>query len=337
MSNVPTNIEETKERGHREDDQTFDSQQDQELTIERLTHNLNNLFEPSNLQNNAYLVSKAAGASFHIPVKFIYDENSIKALTYDKNLIDQAIERAENVTPIKKSDIIEYVKPTTDQLRKTIIVKGITKDSENDFRELVDKFEGAQEGIINWLYNPQLNVINIVCRDEKVGSELYNYLSSQTFRDSVIDCALNFESLYISALELLKKRPKRPIDHQKNRGGYMMPQYQMPPYYFNPMNNGYMRNFYPPPNFFMPGQMNPMAMPMNPNINGPNIRGGPQQMHYKNSGKRGGFNKRQPGKRGGRYNKNGGYKQNQPTNVEVNDSDFPPLSNENQEGSSPGK
>lgn len=102
----------------------------------------------------------------------------------------------------------------------------------------------------------------------------------------------------------------------------------------------------------MPGQMNPMAMPMNP-MNA-NTRGGAQQMHYKNSGgihftffqnkilscflgKRGGFNKRQPGKRGGRYNKNGGYKQNQPTNVEVNDSDFPPLSNENQEGSSPSK
>jgi len=77
----------------------------------------------------------------------------------------------------------------------------------------------------------------------------------------------------------------------------MMPQYQMPPYYFNPMNNGYMRSifpleflsnlhlsdFYPPPNFFMPGQMNPMAMPMNP-INGPNTRGGAPQAHYKNSG-----------------------------------------------------
>jgi len=333
MSNVPTNIEESKERGHPDDEQTFDSENNQELTIERLTHNLNNLFEPSNLQNNAYLVSKAIGASFHIPAKFIYDENSIKALTYDRLLIDQAIERAENVTAIKKGDIIEYVKPTTDQLRKTIIVKGITKDSENDFRELVDKFEGAQEGIINWIYNPQLNVINIVCRDEKVGSELYNYLSSQTFRDSVIDCALNFESLYISALELLKKRPKRPIDHQKNRNFNMMPQYQMPPYYFNPMNNGYMRNFYPPPNFFMPGQMN-MGMGMNPNINAPSNRGGAPYA-YKNSGRRGGFGKKpQGGKRGGgRYNKNGGYKQSHPTNVEVNDSDFPPLSNENQESS----
>jgi len=335
MENVPSNIEESKVGEQREHQQTFDSQENPESLIENLILALNNLFEPNNLSNNHYLIQRAQGVSFNIPIKFIYDENSIRALTYDRYLIDQAIERAENVIAIKRGDLIEAVKPKIDQLKKTIIVKGITKDDETEIKQLVNNIEGSQEGISNWHFNQQLNVINIVCKDEKFASELYNHLIQVNFKDSPLDCSLNFENLYIAALENMKKRPKRPYDPQKRGGNYnMMPQFQMP-FFFNPMNNGgYMKSYYPQQNFYM--QQRPYNTPMNPtNINGPVNR--PQQnYYYKNTGggRRGGFNKKGPGKgRGGRYHKNGGKPQ--PSNVEVNDSDFPPLSNEKQEEEEP--
>jgi hypothetical protein len=154
-------------------------------------------------------------------------------------------------------------------------------------------------------------------------------------QDAPIDCQLNFESLYISALENVKKRSsKKYNDYPQNRQ-YMQPTYTMAPFFFNQMNNGYMKNYYAPPtNFYMPTTgydrpMNTMGMPMNPNING-NINR-PQNYYNKSGGTgRRVFNKKTRGNRG-RYQKNG-YKpsNNTQSKVEVNDSDFPPLSNENQ-------
>jgi len=39
------------------------------------------------------------------------------------------------------------VKPKIDQLKKTIIVKGITKDDETEIKQLVNNIEGSQEGV----------------------------------------------------------------------------------------------------------------------------------------------------------------------------------------------
>jgi SMC interacting uncharacterized protein involved in chromosome segregation len=47
----------------------------------------------------------------------------------------------------KKEDIIESVRPKKDQLRKNITIKGIAKEDEAEFKELVNSLEGAQEGV----------------------------------------------------------------------------------------------------------------------------------------------------------------------------------------------
>jgi hypothetical protein len=334
MNNVVSGVEETKKEAPKDNQHAFNSQYNEEELIEEITQILNNLFEPNNLSNNAYLVFKAQGVTFHIPVRCIYEEKSIKAKTLDKDIINKAIEKAENCTATKRGDVIEYVKPKIDSLRKNISVKGTLRENENEFKQFVYAFTGAQEGIVSWNLNPQLSVTSIICRDEKFATDLFNYLSKTQYKDAPIDCQLNFESLYISALENVKRR-KKLNDYPQNRP-YMVPTYQqMAPFFFNQMNNGYIKNYYQPPtNFYMPNPgfdrpMNTMGMSMNPNINGSMNR--PQNYYNKSGGTgRRVFNKKPRGNRG-RYQKNG-YKpsSHQPTNVEVNDSDFPPLSNENQ-------
>jgi hypothetical protein len=182
MENVVSGVEETKEEAPRDNQHAFKPQNNEDELIEELTQILNNLFDPNNLSNNAYLVYKALGVTFHIPVRFIYEENSIKAKTLDKEIINKAIERAENVSTSKKGDIIEYVKPKTDSLRKNISVKGTLRETESEFKQLVYAFQGAKEGIVNWNLNPQLNVTSISCRDEKFANDLFNYLSKTQFK-----------------------------------------------------------------------------------------------------------------------------------------------------------
>lgn len=289
------------------------------------------------------------------PSRFLFitsTKYTIKRQTLDKNLINQAIEKAENVTAIKVGDNIDSVKPTIEQLRKAIVIKGIKKDDENAIQQIVNNCEGAKDGTLSWRYNSNLNVINIICKDEKIASDLYNHLLHQTFKDAPIDCTLNFESLYISALENIKNRPKGGpgfqggYQKQRNFGSPYPYQYPQYPVYYEPftgMNNGgggYKGGYYNPnPNYFMQRQsfdrgINPMGGPGGQGGNGPNR--GPMQQNYYNKnfqgGVRKGFNKKPMGKRGGRYQKNGYNRGSNPTsNVEVNDSTFPPLSGENQE------
>ena len=47
----------------------------------------------------------------------------------------------------KKGDIIESVRPKKDQLRKNITVKGIGQNEEEEFKELVNSVEGAQDAV----------------------------------------------------------------------------------------------------------------------------------------------------------------------------------------------
>ncbi len=102
----------------------------------------------------------------------------------------------------------------------------------------------------------------------------------------------------------------------------------MNPYYFNPMNMNYMN----PNPYYQSGPMN--------TGNGGNFktggyyggRGGSKQLLWTYllillGRGRGGFNKR--GGRGGFRGKKNYFKSgDQPSNVEVNDNEFPPLSNE---------
>jgi hypothetical protein len=76
-------------------------------------------------------------------------------------------------------------------------------------------------------------------------------LSRFTQKDSTLDCSLNDESLYISALDNIQKRKKTGADYQPRNFYY--PNFNMNPYYYNPMNMNYMN----PNPYFQGGPMNP--------------------------------------------------------------------------------
>lgn len=324
--NVTSGVEEIKEDGSRNNG--IDSQDDRENVINEITQILNHLFDPNNLSNNLYLIQRSQGITFHIPVKYIYEEYSIKAKSADQEIINEAIERAENVIANKKGDIIESVKPKYDQLRKNITVKNIARDDENEFKQIVYGLEGAQESIVNWSLNQQLNMVTIVCKDEQSAIDLYNQLAKTQYKDAPLDISLNFENLYIIALENVKNRGRGGPGFQQNRQYNMMPQYQMQALFLSQMSNNYFKNYYPANNFYMQNPMM-MQMPMNPNINGPVSR--PPNQYKGSGGKRGGgsggyYKKPRGGSRGGGYYKSDRKPTGQ-TKVEVNDSNFPPLSN----------
>lgn len=355
MSYAQKNTEEYKEGERNQSATSITPSPQNEQIIDALVQALNELFNPAKIVQNHYLVSKASGVSFQIPIHYIYEEYSIKSITTNKFLINRAIEKAENVTTIKAGEIIDSVKPTTEQLRKAIVIKGIKKEDELAMQQLVNKCEGVQEGTLSWRYNSHLNVINIICTDEKTASDLYNYLLHTTFRDAPIDCTLNFENLYISALENIKSRPKGPGGFQ---GGFKQQKNFYPPYFvpgpqysmyssydpYTGMNGGGYKNYYSQPNYYMQRQggydnrgINPMNVSGGQGGAGPNNR---SQQNYYNKNQQGGgdhlgrkgFNKKPQGKRGGRYQKNGYNRASNPSsNVEVNDSTFPPLSGDHQD------
>ena len=64
----------------------------------------------------------------------------------------KALERAENVLVNKKGDVIDSVKPKHDQLKKNITVKGIAREDETEFKQLVNSLEGSKDGVSNcWI------------------------------------------------------------------------------------------------------------------------------------------------------------------------------------------
>jgi len=298
-------------------------QRSNEEIVADLTELLNSLFEPKNLMSNSYLTKRALGITFEIPVRFIYDENHVRSICSDLNLLNKALEQAENVVITKKGDHIENVRPKKDQSKTNIRINDINKEDQEELKKHVYSFVGSPDDIITWVVNTSLNTATVVCKDEQIASQLFQKLSQTPLKDSHLNCSLHFESLYISALEYIQKRKK---EYPRTNQPYYYPNYSMQqPYYYPPMNMGYMKNMYENPNTFY---QNPnMGAPMNINGGGNMKNGG----GYYRGNNRKTFNKRGGGG-GGKFYKGkkpyGGRKEDQPSNIEVNDNEFPPLSNE---------
>jgi hypothetical protein len=106
----------------------------------------------------------------------------------------------------------------------------------------VYSFVSSQDDIITWSVNPALNTATVVCKDEQNASQLFQMLTQTPFKGSLLNCSLNFESLYISALEYIQKRKR---EYPRPNQPYYYPNYSMQqPYYYPPMNMGYMKSIF---------------------------------------------------------------------------------------------
>jgi len=322
MNNINQTPEETKQDGHPQESEQTPTQLNPEELLAEVTQIVNRLFDPKNLINNAYLVKYSKGTNFEIPVEFIYNEYSIREKTQNKEIIDQALQNAPNVSVVIRGERIDSVKPKVEQTRSRITVYGIEEGQREELQKFVNQFLTNPDDILSWSFNNQLTLTILNCKDEDIASDLYKHLTTNSFKGSSLQCSLDFLNLYISALENIKKRKKAKNYQQSrpNNNFYMNP-YQMQAFY--QMQMSYM-NMYGNQNYYRPQNMGgPMNMQPNSNM------GTSPEGKYHNNGyqkkpfnsKRGGFNKHR--------NKNfGNRRDNSNVNVPINDNDFPPLNNE---------
>jgi len=284
---------------------------------------VNRLFDPKNLINNAYLVSRSKGTTFEIPVLYIYEEFSVRNKTQNIELIDQALEKAENVYLVKRNEKIEAIKPKVEQIKAKITILGVEEADKEQLNEFAQGFLSNPDDILSWSFNKQMNLIILNCKDEEIAFNLYNNLTKNSFKGSSLQCSLDFLTLYISALENVKKNKKNKTyqpQYRPNNNYMMNPYNQM---YYPQMQYGY--NMYGNPNMYTQGNIN-MGVPMNMQNNG--MGSSPNGNFYNNNyqkrnfypNKRGGFNKYR--------NKNNFSKRNNPSNINMNENEFPPLNNE---------
>mmetsp|Transcript_18273 Transcript_18273/g.15928 ORF Transcript_18273/g.15928 Transcript_18273/m.15928 type:complete len:89 (+) Transcript_18273:102-368(+) len=87
MSN-PNPFNEENKTQYNQDEQPNNTQpRTDEQIVADLVAKLDYLFNPNNLMRNSYLTKRANGISFEIPIRFIYEEFSVKTITQDSNLI----------------------------------------------------------------------------------------------------------------------------------------------------------------------------------------------------------------------------------------------------------
>jgi len=311
-----------------------------EEQIQSLTQLLENLFDPNNLVNNLYLIQKAQNNNFEIPIKFVYMERSVKGITTDRDTINEALNNASNVVVLKKDGYVTAVKPKQNELQRKVDVKNIPLEKKDSFKAYVYSIEEIKDSIINLKFNPQIKITSIICKDEASASLLFEKLTSNQFEEETLDCALSTESLYISAIENQNRKSRglnnnlpinpygmnpqmNPMYGYNPYGGYNP--YQMSGYYGMPQNNFYvtkdnysnMNHYYNNP----AGGQGYAKTGYNGNASGykkpynPNYKSGDKKPHLKRGGK-------QP-----RDNKNFKYnnKGAKSSNIEVNETEFPPL------------
>lgn len=217
---------------------------------------INSLFDPTNIVHNAYLIKRAKNEKFEVPIQVIYAEKSIKNLSDDKEIVNEALEKSENVIVNKKDNVVQSVTLRNNELRRKITVQNIPREKRDPFKQFVTSLEGVQEDTLSWNFN-KLNFANILCKDEEAASNLYKLLSSSNFEDAALDVSLNNDNIYISALENLKRKTKNypnqqnPMDYinymnptnPMNARNQMYAAYNMMGY--NPYMTGYpMNNYY---------------------------------------------------------------------------------------------
>jgi len=95
-------------------------QRTEEELVAELTPVLEGMFYFDNIVKNSYLVNRALGVGFEIPVKYIYEENTIRSRCSDEKIVNQALLSAKNLVTTKKDDKITTVRPSKTSL-KTII------------------------------------------------------------------------------------------------------------------------------------------------------------------------------------------------------------------------
>jgi hypothetical protein len=295
MENGFSGKEETKEGVSRQDLNNQTRNKTEEEIFQELVSTFNNMFQYENLLNNSYLVHRT-NISFDIDIKVIYEEFTVKSITSNEKLINQALEATDNVIVKKRGDTIETVRPKKNTLRITLRINNLNKSDSDELKQIAIGFiEGADQ--IKWDFNHNIGIVTVVCKNEQTAETLYNKLSTLTFKGNQLDVALSEESLYISASDNIMNRKKG-----SGYGG-------------RPFMNPYQMNFYNP--YMYPA-------PMYGNMQGGYSGGGYNKGGYKRGGKFGG------GKRGsGKYSR-GGYKKND-ANFEVTEQDFPRLGEGNEE------
>jgi len=269
------------------------SKEAQEEIINELVGIINGLFDPANLINNQYFVFKTVGTtSFELPIKWIYEERSVKAKSEDINLINRALEKAENVALIKTGDQIEIVKPKKDK-NKIKLTIGLDKRDPEELKKHVYSLVAAPEDIILWQPNQSINLATVILKDEVTAADLYDKLIKTPFRGATPTCTLEDEQAYITALDNVQR--KKPIS-----SNYMYNNFQgYSPMY--PQMYGYNQMMYP--------QM------------------GGKPVYYQGGKKPWLPNK----KSGGKFYNGKKPMRKADSKVEVNDNDFPPLDNDDPE------
>jgi hypothetical protein len=89
MENVTGGVEDSKGHPIQGNQNQENVQRSNEEIVADLKELLNSLFDPKNLMNNSYLTKRAQGITFEIPVRFIYEENHIRNICSDPNLLNK--------------------------------------------------------------------------------------------------------------------------------------------------------------------------------------------------------------------------------------------------------
>jgi len=206
----------------------------EEELIEELTQLFETMFKQDNFRKNKYLINRS-NPYLEIPVKFIYDENGVRSKTMDRNIINKALNKCSQVSLINN----EYVKLKHTAIRNKLIVKGIEKIDEDDFRRLAESLISKDEiKVIN--YDPKFSIVYITLADDAGAQKLLHSLSEKKFREKNIDSAFHEENLYISMMQDIQaQRPRQPYIPPQFQGPYG-PMFSQGPFYMNPMMNPYM-------------------------------------------------------------------------------------------------
>jgi hypothetical protein len=316
---------------------------------------INNLFDFNNIVHNSYLIKRAKNEKFEVPIQVIYNENNIRNVSDDKDIVNEALEKSENIIVNKKDNNIHSVSLRNNELRRKITVQNIPREKRDAFKQFVISLNDAKEDTYNWNFN-KLNFANILCKDEETASNLYKLISTSKFEEEPLDCSLNSDNIYISGLENLKRKnrnyanPQTQMDfvnymnpinamNPRNQMFYnnmmgfnpYMQGYPMNAYYNGASNNYYVTNHYrnmnnyhqntSPQNYVKPAQQtqntnyNKKPYTYNSSNNNNNQNYNNDKRAYAKK------NNKQPRDKNYKYNNKGGAR----SNVVVNDNDFPPL------------
>jgi len=296
------------------------------------------LFNLDNLKNNRYLINNA-NVNFEIPLNAIYDERNIKAISFNRELINQAMKKVDKLEILKNG----CVKPKHEPKRDKIIIKHINRLEETKVIQLVLQIPEYKDSVTEGhvpKYDSKLQTVTIECKDNTAAKILFNVLNNTKFQDSPIDCLLNEESLYIACLENINRGPipsyNQPLQNRyvKYNQPQYVPQYNQQQFMFGPYNPYYMNTMYQQSTFptYVPTMQprqntyyNNYPRKYNGAGNGTEVSnnfnnnyGGKKRYYAKD------YNKNSNYQYNGRYNNSQGQKN--PKELNFDQQNFPPLS-----------